>query len=77
MELVVISAVVIGGAAVAGGSGSVEGTVLGCVLLGVVNVALTMLKVSEFWQMAFYGGAIIIAASVDALLRRKADRRTT
>ncbi|WP_428941044.1 ABC transporter permease [Fontivita pretiosa] len=70
MELVVISAVVIGGAAVAGGSGSVLGTVLGCLLLGVVNVALTMLRISEFWQLAFYGGAIIIAATIDALLRR-------
>jgi ABC-type sugar transport system ATPase subunit/ribose/xylose/arabinose/galactoside ABC-type transport system permease subunit len=70
MELVVISGVVIGGAAVAGGSGTVLGTVLGCLLLGVVNVALVMLKVSEFWQMAFYGGAIILAATVDALLRR-------
>jgi rhamnose transport system permease protein len=70
MELVVISGVVIGGAAVAGGSGTVLGTVLGCLLLGVVNVALIMLKVSEFWQIAFYGGAIIAAATLDALLRR-------
>jgi rhamnose transport system permease protein len=74
LELVVISAVVIGGAAVAGGSGTVLGTVLGCLLLGVVNVALIMLKVSEFWQMAFYGGAIIAAATLDGLLRRITQR---
>jgi rhamnose transport system permease protein len=70
MELVVISGVVIGGAAVAGGSGTILGTILGCMLLGVVNVALTMARVSEFWQLAFYGGAIILAATLDALLRR-------
>jgi rhamnose transport system permease protein len=71
LELIVISAVVIGGAAVNGGKGSVPGTVLGCLLLGIVNVGLTMLKVSEFWQIALYGAAIIVAASLDSALRTK------
>ncbi|HEY7088873.1 MAG TPA: ABC transporter permease, partial [Tepidisphaeraceae bacterium] len=62
---------VIGGAAVNGGSGTVLGTVLGCLLLGIVNVALIMLRVSEFWQLALYGGAIIIACAVDAVLQRR------
>jgi len=71
LELVVISAVVIGGAAVNGGSGSVLGTFLGCVLLAIIYVALPMLQISAFWQTALYGGAIILAASLDSLLRRK------
>ena len=71
LELIVISAVVIGGAAVNGGTGSVLGTVLGCLLLGIVNVGLTMLKVSEFWQIALYGAAIIVAASLDSAMRTK------
>jgi ribose/xylose/arabinose/galactoside ABC-type transport system permease subunit len=71
LELIVISAVVIGGAAVNGGTGSVPGTVLGCLLLGIVNVGLTMLKVSEFWQIALYGAAIIVAASLDSALQAK------
>jgi ribose/xylose/arabinose/galactoside ABC-type transport system permease subunit len=76
MELVAISAVVIGGAAVGGGSGTILGTVLGCLLLGVVNVGLIMMRISEFWQLAFYGGAIIAAAASDALIRRHAWGRT-
>ena len=71
LELIVISAVVIGGAAVNGGAGSVFGTVLGCLLLGIVNVGLTMLQVSEFWQITLYGAAIIVAASLDSALRAK------
>jgi ribose transport system ATP-binding protein/rhamnose transport system ATP-binding protein len=70
LELVVISAVVIGGAAVAGGSGNVLGTVIGCLLLGEMNIALTMLRVSEFWQMALYGGAILVTAAFEAVVRQ-------
>ncbi|MBC7784680.1 MAG: ATP-binding cassette domain-containing protein [Burkholderiales bacterium] len=72
LELVVISAVVIGGAAVNGGSGSVIGTLLGCVLLAIISVALPMLDISAFWQSAIYGGAIVLAASLDSVLRRSA-----
>jgi rhamnose transport system ATP-binding protein len=71
LELVVISAVVIGGAVVTGGSGTVLGVVLGCLLLAIVNVGLTMLRVTEFWQLALYGAAILIAVTVDSLLRRQ------
>jgi len=71
-ELVVISAVVIGGVNVFGGSGTVAGVLLGCLLLGVVNVALPMLAVSAFWQLALYGAAILLAATVDTLVQRRA-----
>jgi rhamnose transport system permease protein len=71
-ELVVISAVVIGGTNVFGGSGSVLGVVLGCLLLGLVNVGLPMLGVSPFWQLALYGLAILLAATVDTLIQRRA-----
>jgi rhamnose transport system permease protein len=74
MELVVISAVVIGGTNVFGGSGTVLGVVLGCLLLGLVNVALPMLGVSAFWQLALYGLAILLAATVDTLIQRRAGR---
>jgi ABC-type sugar transport system ATPase subunit/ribose/xylose/arabinose/galactoside ABC-type transport system permease subunit len=73
MELIVISAVVIGGTNVFGGSGSVLGVVLACFLLGLVNVALPVIGVSAFWQMALYGVAILLAATVDALFRRYAS----
>jgi rhamnose transport system permease protein len=71
LELVVISAVVIGGTNVFGGQGSVFGVILGCLLLGLVNVSLPMLGVSAFWQLALYGAAILLAATVDTLARRR------
>jgi rhamnose transport system permease protein len=73
-ELVVISAVVIGGTNVYGGAGSVLGVVLGCLLLGIVNVALPMLGVSAFWQLALYGLAILLAATLDTVLQRRSRR---
>lgn len=71
MELVVISAVVIGGVNVFGGSGSVLGVLLGCLLLGLVSVALPILGVSAFWQLALYGAAILAAALVDTLVQHR------
>ena len=71
MELIVISAVVIGGTNVFGGSGTVLGVVLGCVMLGIVSVALPMLGVSAFWQLALYGLAILMAATVDTFIQRR------
>jgi ribose/xylose/arabinose/galactoside ABC-type transport system permease subunit len=71
MELVVISAVVIGGTNVFGGSGSVLGTVLGCLLLGLVKVALPMLSVPTPWQSVLYGLSILMAAATDAYIQRR------
>ena len=75
-ELIVISATVIGGTGVFGGSGSVLGTVLGCLLLGVITTALPMLNVSPFWQTASYGIAILLACLVDTIIQRKLGRTT-
>jgi ribose/xylose/arabinose/galactoside ABC-type transport system permease subunit len=71
MELIVISAVVLGGAAVNGGAGTILGTMLGCVLLVIIDTALSMLRVDIFWQRVFYGGAILLAVTADALLRQR------
>ena len=60
-EFIVIAAVVIGGVSINGGVGSVLGRCSGCILLGMVNVALPMLGVSGFWQAAIYGAVILIA----------------
>lgn len=65
LELVVIAAVVIGGTKVSGGSGSVLGVLLGCLLLGTINVALSVLGIEATWQMLVYGVVILIALLVD------------
>lgn len=79
-EFVVISATVIGGTSVAGGTGSVLGVVLGALLLGTVNTSLAVLGVSAFWQQAIYGMIIIIALLIDKgvhdTLTKEAIRRS-
>ena len=68
-EFTVIAAVVIGGVSINGGSGTVLGTVLGVILLGMVNVALPILDVSALWQQAIYGAVIIAALLIDRSVR--------
>ncbi|MDR3494689.1 MAG: ABC transporter permease [Ancalomicrobiaceae bacterium] len=62
-ELTVIASCVIGGVSIAGGIGSVIGTVLGALFLGVVANALPLINISPFWQMAI-SGAVILAAVI-------------
>ncbi len=76
-ELSVIAATVIGGTDVFGGSGSVLGTTLGCLLLGVINNALTVTGLSAFWQLAVYGAIILIAVLTDSLIRGQVGRAAT
>jgi rhamnose transport system permease protein len=74
LEMKVIASVVVGGASVAGGTGSVMGTVLGVVLLATIGPALTFLGVSAYWERAIQGGIILVAIAADGF-RRPADRR--
>ena len=66
-ELDAIAAVVIGGTSLSGGRGSVFGTVLGCLIIGVLNNGLFLLDVSPFWQQVIKGIVILIAVAVDRL----------
>jgi rhamnose transport system permease protein len=65
-ELNVIAACVIGGVSIGGGIGSVTGTVLGALFLGVVVNALPVIDVSPFWQTAISGAVIVAAIIVNA-----------
>jgi rhamnose transport system permease protein len=65
LEMKVIAAVVVGGASITGGRGTVLGTVLGVVLLGAIGPALTFLGVSAYWERAIQGGIILVAVAVD------------
>ena len=60
-ELVAIGAVVIGGASLFGGEGSILGTVLGTLLLALIQNGLILLGISAYWQQVF-SGTIIVAA---------------
>jgi rhamnose transport system permease protein len=70
-ELDVITAVVIGGVNVFGGSGSILGVVLGAVLVATIQDGFTLLRLSEFWKMFFNGAAIVVAITIDALVTRR------
>lgn len=74
LEMKVIAAVVVGGTAITGGSGSTAGTVLGVILLGAIGPALTFLGVSAYWERALQG-AIILAAVVVEVIRERAEKR--
>jgi ribose transport system permease protein len=69
-ELDSIAAVVIGGTSLSGGRGSILGTVLGCLIIGVLNNGLVLLEVSPFWQQVIKGLVILVAVAVDRATRR-------
>jgi len=64
-ELDSIAAVVIGGTSLSGGRGTIWGTVLGAVIIGVLNNGLVLLNVSPFWQQVVKGGVILLAVIID------------
>jgi ribose transport system permease protein len=64
-ELDSIAAVVIGGTSLSGGRGSIMGTVLGAIIIGVLNNGLVLLDVSPFWQQVVKGGVILLAVIID------------
>ncbi|GAC1578346.1 MAG: ABC transporter permease [Ktedonobacteraceae bacterium] len=68
LELQVIAAVVVGGVNTFGGSGTILGAILGAIVLGTVNDALNLLKLSQFWLQAIDGGAILVAVALDAFI---------
>jgi ribose transport system permease protein len=67
MELIVIAAVVIGGANLMGGSGTAFGAVIGASLIEVIRNSLTLLGINPFWQGTFVGSFIIIAVLFDRM----------
>jgi ribose transport system permease protein len=64
-ELDAIAAVVIGGTSLSGGRGSIWGTVLGAIIIGVLNNGLVLLNVSPFWQQVVKGMVILLAVIID------------
>ena len=71
LELQVLAAAVIGGASLSGGEGTIFGAFLGVIFVALINNAMTMLDVSIYWQMVVTGVVLVLAVSLDQLLRRK------
>ena len=75
IELEAVAAVVIGGVAIFGGSGTVWGAALGAMLLVTINRALPILGIQDFWQQAVVGALIIGAIVLDRVLAARRSRK--
>ncbi len=73
-ELDAIAAVFIGGAAVQGGVGTVTGAVIGGLVMGVLNMGLSILSVDAAWQMAIKGLVLLLAVAFDLVNKRRGGR---
>ena len=73
-ELDAIAAVFIGGAAVQGGVGTVVGAVIGGLVMGVLNMGLSILSVDAAWQMAIKGLVLLLAVAFDLINKRRGSR---
>ncbi len=70
-ELQTVAAAVVGGVNIFGGSGTVIGVILGAFLLGTIENALILVRISPFWQLAAQGLLILVAVIVDSAIRRR------
>ncbi len=75
LELSVITAIVLGGASLNGGRGTISGTIIGLLIIGVLNNGLVLLNVNTFWQDVARGTLLIIAVSFDQFRERWAANR--
>jgi erythritol transport system permease protein len=75
-ELNAIAAVVIGGAALSGGRGTVRGTIIGAFVIGFLANGLVIVGVSPFWQKVITGAVIILAVAVDQIQQIVQRRRS-
>jgi ribose/xylose/arabinose/galactoside ABC-type transport system permease subunit len=73
LEFAVIVAAVVGGISLFGGEGSVAGTFLGALIIGVVNNGLDLALVQSYWQTVALGCILCLAVGVDMLLQQRAE----
>ncbi|NCB36357.1 MAG: ABC transporter permease [Clostridia bacterium] len=74
MEMKVITAVIIGGASMSGGEGTVVGAFLGCILMALISNAMTLLNVSVYWQTFITGFTLIVAVLIDRAGKMKQEK---
>jgi rhamnose transport system permease protein len=75
-ELQTVAASIVGGVSTSGGVGTVPGVILGALLLGIIQNALTLIRISPFWQLAVQGFLILFAVVTDNVIQRRMQGRT-
>ncbi len=70
-EMDAIAAVVVGGTSMTGGAGKIGGTIIGGLIIGVLNNGLNLLNVNSFWQYVVKGSVILLAVFIDYLKNKK------
>jgi ribose transport system permease protein len=75
LELAVVTAVILGGTSLKGGTGSMFGTVIGLLIVAVLNNGLTLMNINSSWQQAASGFLLILAVSFDQLRQLLVGRR--
>jgi len=73
-ELQTVAASVVGGVSISGGIGTVPGVLLGALLLGMIQNALTLIRISPFWQLAAQGFLILVAVISDKWILSRFER---
>ena len=66
-EMLTISAVILGGVSLAGGKGKISGTILGVLILQVINNGLTLQGIDHYWQMVVSGLVLVLAVLIDVI----------
>ncbi len=74
-EMNVIAACVLGGVSINGGTGRVQGVLLGAILLGILNNAMPLIQVSSFWQEAIRGLIILLSIITNSLIQRNVEMK--
>jgi L-arabinose transport system permease protein len=72
LELQVISACVLGGVSLTGGIGTISGTIMGVMIMGIVQNAMNLRNIDSFWQLVVSGGILLAAVMLDRLRTRRA-----
>ena len=70
-EMDTIASVIIGGASLAGGAGTIRGTLVGCVFTGVLMNSMTLLGVNDYWQYVVRGALIVFAVFLNTMVRER------
>ena len=64
-ELDVVTAVVLGGVSVSGGSGELSGVIIGCLIIGILSNGMILLNIGEYYQMVVKGLVLLVAVGID------------